>query len=247
METDTDERPILFRWRWEIMRSDLPAPARHVAHTLGFHMDVDGAGCQVGKARLIAETGLSEAGVKKHLRLLEAEGWIGVGREARVDGGDEANSYIPAVPTERGHEVPPRGHEVPQGRARGAPGGGHEVPPNSTVNSTTNSITSVFDYWETERRRVLGTKRAVTMKATKARLSKIRARLDEGYPVADLKRAVDGCLGSTRNVENGFVDIELICRDQKHVTQYMAWADKATPKDPNLMTADEVEEWDRGR
>ena len=36
-----------------------------------------------------------------------------------------------------------------------------------------------------------------------------------------------GCLGNAFNVEKGHVDIELICRDQKHIEQYMAWADKA--------------------
>ena len=90
MEKDTDGRSILFRWRWEIMRSDLPAPARHIAHTLGFHMDLEGAGCQVGKARLIGETGLSERTVKTHLRLLEAEAWIRVGRGPRGIAGHEA-------------------------------------------------------------------------------------------------------------------------------------------------------------
>ena len=137
------------------------------------------------------------------------------------------NRYTPSIPERVGQELPQVGSELPQGGAGATPGVGSELPPNSTENSTENSITSVFDHWVTERRRVLGTKRTVPMKATQGRLSKIRARLEEGYSVAELKRAVDGCLGHAFNVENGHVDIELICRDQKHVEQNLSRADKS--------------------
>ena len=52
----------------------------------------------------------------------------------------------------------------------------------------------------------------------------MNARLLEGYTVEDLKSAVDGCFGSKRNVEGGFIDLELICRNDQKVTQYMQWA-----------------------
>ena len=36
--------------------------------------------------------------------------------------------------------------------------------------------------------------------------------------------AIDGCLGRAFNVEGGHVDLELICRDDQKVTQYMQCA-----------------------
>ena len=61
------------------------------------------------------------------------------------------------------------------------------------------------------------------MKRTRKRLSKISARLREGYSVDDLQHAIDGCLSNQSNVDGGYLDIELICRDQQHVEQYLAW------------------------
>jgi len=52
----------------------------------------------------------------------------------------------------------------------------------------------------------------------------VKARLAEDFTVDELKSAVDGCLGNERNVEGGYIDLELICRDDQHVTQYMQWA-----------------------
>jgi hypothetical protein len=88
----------------------------------------------------------------------------------------------------------------------------------------------VFDYWQERRREVLSTNGRPPMKPTEKRMGKIRGRLKEGYTVESLKKAVDGCLGNDFNVQGSFVDIELICRDQKHVEQYMDWAEKNKPK-----------------
>jgi len=68
----------------------------------------------------------------------------------------------------------------------------------------------VFDYWQ----RVMGKPQA---KPTKDRLAKIRARLNEGYSVGDIKRAIDGCAQSGyHRGENDsgteYNDLTLICR-----------------------------------
>ena len=84
----------------------------------------------------------------------------------------------------------------------------------------------VFEYWADRRTAVLpGSTRKP--KPTQKRLSKVRARLRDGHTVEDLKQAVEGCLGSAFNVEGGYIDLELICRSDAKVTQYMAWAAKA--------------------
>jgi hypothetical protein len=87
-----------------------------------------------------------------------------------------------------------------------------------------SAVLRIFGYWEEKRAETLGIERRVPMKATDKRLGKIRARMGEGYGEDDLKRAVDGCMGSDFNVKGGHVDIELICRDQSHVERYMGMA-----------------------
>ena len=128
--------------------------------------------------------------------------------------------------------VTPEGGE--RGSARPAEGGepddikvGNEVPTNQSVNQrTTNTskcskdVFAVFDYWQARRSEIPNTKKA---KPTDKRLSKVRARLDDDYTVEELKQAIDGCLSSRKNVEGRYIDLELICRDDQHVTQYRAW------------------------
>lgn len=81
------------------------------------------------------------------------------------------------------------------------------------------STQEVFLYWQ-ER---MGKPRA---KLDEKRAAKIRARLRDGYSVQDLKDAVDGCRQSAwhqgRNDRNKvYNDIELICRDAKHVDEFI--------------------------
>lgn len=89
----------------------------------------------------------------------------------------------------------------------------------------------VFDYWAHARHRRLGRNgTGPKQQLTKGRRTKIQARLDEGYTVEDLKRATDAVLASDFHLTGGHTDVELICRDQKHVEQYLAMG--AAPKQP---------------
>ena len=81
----------------------------------------------------------------------------------------------------------------------------------------------MFDYWQESRSRLPNTKKA---KATQKRLSKVRARLGDGFSVEDLKLAVDGCLSNQFNLEGGHIDLELICRDDAHVSRYLTLANQ---------------------
>jgi len=90
-------------------------------------------------------------------------------------------------------------------------------------------ILDVFEYWETAREEAIGKTSGPPMQPTKKRLSKINARLAEGYSVEQLKEAVDGCLSNCWNIEGGHTDIELICRDQAHVERYRAWHQNGPP------------------
>lgn len=84
-------------------------------------------------------------------------------------------------------------------------------------------VAEVFSYWRDRRKEVLGLGNGPAARMTDKRAGKVRARLKEGYTVEDLKQAVDGLLGNDWHVQRGFTDLELICRDQAHVEQYMIW------------------------
>jgi DNA-binding MarR family transcriptional regulator len=98
------------------------------------------------------------------------------------------------------------------------------------------AIREVFDFWVKARYRVLTARgqldtgrKQPTMKLTTGKNSRreaISARLNEGYTTEALKRAVLGCLGNDFNVENGHIDIGLICRSSAKVEQYIAWFNK---------------------
>lgn len=96
------------------------------------------------------------------------------------------------------------------------------------------AIVRVFQHWEQQRAKVMKLSRSVPMKQTARRLGRINARLSEGYTEDDLKRAVDGCLSTKFNVQNGHVDCELIFRDQSHVERYMSNAKPGEADDGKL-------------
>lgn len=84
-----------------------------------------------------------------------------------------------------------------------------------------DDVMLVFDYWNEIRGQIPHMRLA---QPTCKRLSLVRARLEEGHTVRDLKEAVDGCLGNKKNREGGFIDLELICRSDAKVVQYMSWS-----------------------
>lgn len=80
--------------------------------------------------------------------------------------------------------------------------------------------TEVFDYWKT----ALNHPRAI-LDSKRQRL--IKARLDEGFSVDDLKAAIDGCKASPFHMgENDrhkvFDGLDLIFRDASHIENFIA-------------------------
>jgi hypothetical protein len=84
---------------------------------------------------------------------------------------------------------------------------------------TLSNINEIFEFWR------------VRMGHTRARLdqkrrSKIRQRLCDGYKLQDIIDAIEGCALSTFHMGQNdrstvYNDIELICRDAKHVDQFI--------------------------
>ena len=84
----------------------------------------------------------------------------------------------------------------------------------------------VFDHW----RRTMGKNASAIF--SPERRNKVLARLRDGYSVASLCKAIDGNRASPHHRgENEhrtvYDDLELICRDAKHVDQFIGFAEKA--------------------
>ena len=86
---------------------------------------------------------------------------------------------------------------------------------------TAPAVREVFDHWVV----VMG--KPPTAKLTADRRSKVVARLNEGYTVVDLKRAIDGCRHSTFHMGDNdrhqpFNDMNTILKSGKTVEEHMA-------------------------
>lgn len=85
------------------------------------------------------------------------------------------------------------------------------------INSeTTTNINNVFSFWKsvfnkTDRTKMEG-----------KRLKVIKARLNEGYSVDEIKTAISNVSKSQWHIDNGQTDIELICRNQINLDKYLA-------------------------
>jgi hypothetical protein len=107
---------------------------------------------------------------------------------------------------------------------------------------TSQDVQDVFSHWQQ------------VMNHPQARLDEKRAkaigrRLADGYTVADLRRAVDGCRLTPHNMGQNdqrtvYDDIELICRDGPHVDRFIKTANATGIADPGLRRQiDVLQEW----
>ncbi len=97
----------------------------------------------------------------------------------------------------------------------------------------------VFEHWVLGWRRVVkGTRPPVL---DDKRRGKIRARLADGYTVADLKLAVDGMWATPWNVEGKHWDIELVCRDSGKVDRFIGLAPVAPPPAVRPVVVDDAD------
>jgi hypothetical protein len=92
------------------------------------------------------------------------------------------------------------------------------------IKISSGQVREVFAYWQYK----LNHPKALL---TADREQKIRARLKEGYTIADIKKGIDGCaasafhMGKSQNSEGTvYDDIELICRKGSKLESFMAKA-----------------------
>lgn len=101
--------------------------------------------------------------------------------------------------------------------------------PPAPVESRAAQARRVFTHWQevfNHNRAIFGAKRQRA----------VEARLKQGFTVERLKQAVDGCRKSAYHQgENKdhqvYDDLELICRDEKHVEQFIGYLERREPLD----------------
>jgi hypothetical protein len=97
-------------------------------------------------------------------------------------------------------------------------------PSDGSIDAGIGPVREVFDYW----REAMGHSDA-KLKAGSKRARAVRGRLKDGYTVTQLKQAIDGCRASPHHRGQNatgtvYDDLELICRDEVHVEQFIAKA-----------------------
>jgi len=211
-----------------VMRTAELGPAEKVLWSLYRSYD-GGAGAWPGDEALAAHMGKKLRSVESYrARLLDAGFLLKEFRGPkpavyRAVLPQEATQDLATLDTGSSAESRGTGAEAPQKAPQDSVSPLYRNTGNTNTSDYSDEAISVFDYWNKKRSAVLQG-RPRTAKATPVRLAKVKARLAEDFTVDELKSAVDGCLGNERNVEGGYIDLELICRDDQHVTQYMQWA-----------------------
>ncbi len=99
----------------------------------------------------------------------------------------------------------------------------------------TDAAQQVFEHW----RKAMGKNARTAFDPKRQRA--VKARFLEGWTPEDLKLAVDGCLATPWNMgandrHERYDDLELICRDSKHVEKFLAKA-PAAPNEAWFCTA----------
>jgi hypothetical protein len=98
----------------------------------------------------------------------------------------------------------------------------------------------VFEYWKAK---LMPKARTLTGE----RATHTIARLRDGWEVADLKLAVDGCALSSWHMGVGKIDLEFICRNEENLLDFVGRADRAQAPDSvvaaDLVSPEQVEAW----
>lgn len=117
----------------------------------------------------------------------------------------------------------------------------YKIQPTKDNQSFSDQIKLVFEHWKTAMAKPLA-------KLTEDRKSKIKARLEDGYSVETIIRAIDGCAASDFHMGRQagsavqYCDFDLICRNGSKLEQFAAMPLRTEPVDwsANIMQDAEI-------
>ncbi len=110
---------IKINWQKQILKSELPAPAKLLMLTLSIYMDPDGSKCFPSISELECATGLTRNTVKKHLRLAIEKNILRAGNAGFSGAKKQQKIYFPILNT-GGQEMPPTQKRGSNGDQRGS-------------------------------------------------------------------------------------------------------------------------------
>lgn len=103
------------------------------------------------------------------------------------------------------------------------------------------NINEIFEFWKTT---FAKTDKVIL---TEKRKSKIQARLKEGYSVQDIRVAIVNCSKSKYHIDQGYTDIELICREPEKLDRFLGMntLNQITGVQPNLDSRNVNQIWEQ--
>ena len=229
---------LVMLWRWALSR---PADATLTGVVMGvtavaqIEAGARWRGTRGALVEALCELGLVEVEGAQH-RVKGLERYRGQLEKRAQDRERKANPR----PNTDGAGIPTEGAGVPSEFQRTALGKSGQTQmqmqkeeqqlPLSTEPPVDRAVV-VFEHW----RKVMG-KNARTAFDSKRRKA-VEARLNDGYSVEDLLRAIEGCSRTPHNMGQNdrgerFDDLELICRDAAHVDRFRATAAATGPSAP---------------
>jgi len=122
------------KWQWQILKSDIPAPARHVLLTMSIYMKLNGEDCFPSIKELSVMTGLSANTIRKYIRLAVKKKYLKV-KNAGFRGAKSQQMQFSPILNKRGvQEVSLSPERGSNGEQRGS-GGEPEHNNNITITS----------------------------------------------------------------------------------------------------------------
>lgn len=86
-------------------------------------------------------------------------------------------------------------------------------------------VLEVYEFWKFAYAKIVGGGSARLL-LTQKRAQKVLSRLKDGYTAEDIKNAIRGQFTSDYHCENGYLDLELTCRDTVHLDRFLQMHDK---------------------
>lgn len=134
------------KWQWQILKSDIPAPARHVLLTMSIYMKLNGEDCFPSIKELSVMTGLSANTIRKYIRLAVKKKYLKVKNAGFRGAKSQQMLFLPILNKRGVQEVslsPERGSNGEQrGSAREQRGSGGEPEHNNNITITSKDYLS---------------------------------------------------------------------------------------------------------
>lgn len=212
---------------WVLKHSEATLGARLVLLVLADHAKDDGTAAWPAVATVAHEARVSPQAARAALRRLEAAGMIeatGKSKKGttvyRVLMGEQVTRALP----DEGRKLAASNGQVTCAEPSIEPSTSQSSPDGE---GKVDEARAVFEHWQS----AFDKPRA---SLTDGRRKKIKARLEEGYGVDRIQRAIDGCAGSEWHRANDHIGLTLICQSGEKLERFEAMPVPKAKSDADL-------------